>query len=96
MANPPVSHITLLDGNTYDVVDAKARADIAGLTPGGKTFKDLAYKDEASGTYTPSGTLVNGTLPSFEATVVGERLVLSFNAGSSPTFSGTQATITVR
>ena len=96
---------------------------------------DLGWKDSASGSYTPAGsvsaptisvatagstTTVNsitavGTLPSMTATVSNENLTLTWDAGSlptkgdnttvktgdaayqasTPTFSGTQATITV-
>ena len=64
------------------------------------SLKALAFKDSASGSYTPGGsvtpsvtlntTTVNsitdvGTLPSFTATVNNEKLTLSWSTGTLPT-----------
>lgn len=62
-------------------------------------FGALAYKNSASGDYTPAGTvsITPGTLPSISYNSNTE--TLTFNAGSLPgstgSFSGTAATITV-
>lgn len=62
-------------------------------------FGALAYKNSASGDYTPAGTvsITPGTLPSVSYDSNTE--TLTFNAGSLPSstgsFSGTAATITV-
>lgn len=71
------------------------------------SLKALAFKDSASGSFTPSGsvtptitlnsTTVNsitdvGSLPSFTATVANEKLTLSWSAGSLPT-KGSNTTV---
>lgn len=61
---------------------------------------DLAFKDSATGSITPSGTVstptitVSGTLPSFTATVTNEILTLGWNAGALPTATSSQPTFT--
>lgn len=68
----------------------------------------LAFKNSATGSITPSGTVsaptitVSGTLPSFTATVTNEVLTFGWNAGalptatsSQPTFTGTSGNVTV-
>lgn len=68
------------------------------------SLKALAFKDSASGAYTPAGTCsgtavqlatttVNsitavGSLPSLNMTVSGETLTIAFNPGALPTKSG--------
>lgn len=64
-----------------------------------QAFGALAYKNSASGSYTPAGTvsITPGTLPSISYD--GNTETLAFDAGSLPgstgSFSGTAATITV-
>ena len=71
---------------------------------------DLAYKDSATGSYTPAGSVSAptitvtpttdsvtpidsvGTLPSFTATVSNETLTLGWSAGTLPT-AGTDVTV---
>lgn len=91
---PIISTLTLLDGITYNLADAEARREIEHIIPGG-SLGDLAYKDSASASYTPSGT-VSGSVSAFSASVSGECLVLSTSTVAiTPTFSGTASTITV-
>lgn len=77
------------------------------LTPYAKTedLGDLAYKDSATGSFTPSGsitpssTTVNsitavGTLPTWSASVNNEVLSFSFNQGTLPTKGANQTVLT--
>lgn len=106
MPNQLISKITVpidIDGTmtdtTFDIKDAYARQAMADLG-------DLAFKNSASGTYTPAGSVtVNeaadttasipnvtgvGTLPSLTYNSVNEEL--TFNAGTLPTL-GTAITV---
>jgi hypothetical protein len=70
---------------------AKSSGGGGGFDP--SVLGTLAYKNSASGEYTPAGT-ITGTLPSL--TYNAETEELTFDAGSLPTFTGTAATIIVR
>lgn len=66
---------------TYDIKDASARGQVVELVG---QLGDLAYKDSASGSYTPAGTV---TAPTVSVTPSSMTLKHINNAGSLPSWS---------
>lgn len=66
---------------TYNIKDSKARQDNTELVA---SLGKLAYKDSASGTVTPSGTV---TAPAIDVTPTSKTIKGVFNVGKLPTWS---------
>ena len=66
---------------TYDIKDASARGSIIDL---GASLGDLAYKDSASGSFTPTGSV---SAPTVSVTPSSISLKHINNVGSLPTWS---------
>lgn len=81
---PDVSKINVND-TVYDIKDATARSDLATLDG---NLGDLAYKDTASGSFTPSGSVSTPTITITTQTEV----VKGINAnGTLPSWSAAVA-----
>ena len=89
-----MADVAILNG--YNIKDATARQMISELDK--NNFGDLAFKNSATGSYTPAGSvsISGGTLPTLTYDSTNESLTFSQGAfPSSGTFSGTAASITV-